>query len=128
MNGTLYGTTYKGGIHGLGTVFSIGTSGAEQVLHSFAGGSDGASPLAGLIDVHGTLYGTTTGLPGSSGDGTVFSISTTGTEHVLHNFGSSSTYDGLFPFAGLISVNGTLYGTTIGGGAYGGGAVFALTP
>jgi hypothetical protein len=34
-------------------------SGSEKVLHSFGYGSDGATPLAGLIDVNGTLYGTT---------------------------------------------------------------------
>lgn len=59
MNGTLYGTTSRGGTYGLGTVFSMSTSGSEQVLHSF-NGSDGAHPDAdSLIDVNGTLYGTT---------------------------------------------------------------------
>ena len=32
----------------------------EQVLHSFGNGTDGASPVAGLIfDAAGNLYGTT---------------------------------------------------------------------
>ena len=31
----------------------------EMVLHSFGGGTDGAGPHAGVIDVSGTLYGTT---------------------------------------------------------------------
>jgi uncharacterized repeat protein (TIGR03803 family) len=56
----LYGTTSAGGTRNDGTVFSITTSGAERVLHSFAGGSDGAQPNAALLDVAGTLYGTTT--------------------------------------------------------------------
>jgi hypothetical protein len=30
-----------------------------HVLHSFGGGSDGQDPYANLIDVNGTLYGTT---------------------------------------------------------------------
>ena len=34
-------------------------SGKEKLLHSFGYGTDGATPLAGLIDVSGTLYGTT---------------------------------------------------------------------
>lgn len=60
------------------------------------------------------------------GDGTVFSISRSGTEKVLHSFGSGS--DGKPPTAGLIDVNGTLYGTTFVGGTHGKGTVFALTP
>jgi hypothetical protein len=39
--------------------FSIATSGAERVLHSFNSGSDGALPDASLIDLKGVLYGTT---------------------------------------------------------------------
>lgn len=79
FRGTLYGTTSEGGTgcggsQGCGTVFSVTTDGQETVLHSFTGGSDGAYPVAGLIVVHGTLYGTTSG-GGTNGDGTVFSIS-----------------------------------------------------
>ena len=58
--------------------------------------------------------------------GTVFSITTAGKEKVLHSFGGGT--DGVGPFAGLIDVKGTLYGTTEQGGAYFYGAVFALTP
>jgi uncharacterized repeat protein (TIGR03803 family) len=124
VNGTLYGTTFFGGTAGEGTVFAITTSGGETVLHSFAGTPDGAQPYAGLINVNGTLYGTTT-LGGANcgsgfGCGTVFSITTGGSENVLHSFGNGT--DGKFPTAGLINVSGTLYGTTEGGGSY---AVFA---
>ena len=58
-------------------------------------------------------------------NGTVFSITLGGKEKVLHSFGNGT--DGKQPFAGLIDVNGTLYGTTAGGGTYGYGTVFALT-
>ena len=47
--------------------------GSEKMLHSFGYGSDGATPLAGLIDVKGTLYGTTSA-GGAHGDGTVFAL------------------------------------------------------
>jgi uncharacterized repeat protein (TIGR03803 family) len=134
VKGTLYGTTTGGGTYGKGTVYSITTTGTEKLLYSFAGGSDGAHPYAGLIDVKGTLYGTTTEGGGtgcgSNGCGTVYSVSTAGTEAVLHSFGGSP--DGSSPYAGLIDVNGTLYGTTAGGGGLGCeggcGTVFALTP
>ncbi|MGA8153424.1 MAG: choice-of-anchor tandem repeat GloVer-containing protein [Terriglobales bacterium] len=49
-------------------------------------------------------------------------------EKVLHSF-NSSTKDGYDPVGGLIfDVAGNLYGTTEGGGDYGFGTVFELTP
>jgi uncharacterized repeat protein (TIGR03803 family) len=45
-----------GGASDDGTVFSITTEGTETILHSFAGKSDGSYPVAGLIDVNGTLH------------------------------------------------------------------------
>jgi uncharacterized repeat protein (TIGR03803 family) len=126
VKGTLYGTTFEGGANGDGTVFAITTSGAETVLYSFKGGSgDGADPVATLINVKGTLYGTTF-LAGANGDGTVFKITTSGTETVLHNFPTGSR-DGLFPYAGLFNVKGTLYSTTYAGGADSFGTVFSIT-
>jgi uncharacterized repeat protein (TIGR03803 family) len=126
VNGRLYGTTYQGGAAcgsgGCGTVFRISTSGNERVMYSFRGPPDGESPLAGLINVNGTLYGTTQ--VGGSGRGTVFSVSSGGAEHVLHSF---SGPDGEAPAAGLMSASGTLYGTTAGGGRFGEGTVFSMT-
>jgi uncharacterized repeat protein (TIGR03803 family) len=134
VSGTLYGTTAGGGQYagspGAGTVFSITTSGKEKVLHSFGLGYDGAQPRAGLINVNGTLYGTTEG-GGKYGSvttfyGTVFSITPSGKEKVLHSFGNGS--DGRDPQASLLNVKGTLYGTTDGGGQYKAGTVFSITP
>jgi uncharacterized repeat protein (TIGR03803 family) len=134
VKGTLYGTTGAGGTGscstsigapGCGTVFSVTAAGKEHAIYSFKGGTDGIQPTASLIDVKGTLYGTTF-YGGMYGGGTVFSVTTTGNERVLHSFGSGS--DGAYPHAGLIDVNGMLYGTTQRGGMYGLGTVFALSP
>jgi uncharacterized repeat protein (TIGR03803 family) len=116
--GTLYGTTYQGGTSGAGTVFKVSTSGKESVLYSFKG-ADGADPYAGLIAVNGTLYGTTqqggsAGCESGYGCGTVFELSTSGKERVLHRFKGGT--DGADPYAGLIALNGTFYGTTWHGG------------
>jgi uncharacterized repeat protein (TIGR03803 family) len=75
VNGTLYGTTYYGGLRGKGTVFAIVASGKEKVLHSFRGEheGDGANPIAGLINMNNTLYGTTYD-GGAGGYGAVFSV------------------------------------------------------
>jgi uncharacterized repeat protein (TIGR03803 family) len=128
VNGTLYGTTEDGGPYGGafgdGTVFSITTGGTEQVLHSFGEGTDGIGPIADLIAIKDTLYGTTF-YAGAYGYGTVFSITTGGTEKVLHSFADG--IDGAYPRACLIDVSGTLYGTTEDGGAYGHGTVFSIT-
>ena len=106
------------------SVHSHPMQGTYELLYSFGSGTDGRMPAAGLIDVNGTLYGTTEN-GGAYNGGTVFSLSTNGTENVLHSFGSST--DGAGPAASLIDVNGTLYGTTQNGGAHHGGTVFSIT-
>jgi uncharacterized repeat protein (TIGR03803 family) len=144
--GMLYGTTVKGGSYTCGysslggpfpcgTVFSITTNGREKVLHSFGAKDDGAKPEASLIEVKGTLYGTTAAGGGrypcngkytfDDGCGTVFSITPGGTEKVLHSFGPGRHAH--FPRASLIDVGGTLYGTTAAGGTHNQGSVFRIT-
>ena len=140
VNGLLYGTTIFGGAGcGCGTVFSITPTGAENVLYAFQGVSDGYWPLSALIDVNGTLYGTTNGggtycATGSGVTcGTVYSVSTTGAKKIIYQFTGGA--DGRNPQAGLIEVNGALYGTTpLGGvancrGAIGGtcGTLYSVT-
>jgi len=130
VDGTLYGTTPYGGASGGGTVYSIDPStGSEKVVYAFQNnGVDGAFPYDDLIDVNGTLYGTTTGGGDVSGDGTIFSINlSTGVESVLHAF-SSEDQGGSSPAAALIDVDGTLYGTAQSGGEFGPGVVFSFDP
>jgi len=122
--GNLYGTTFQGGIPyacfsaGCGVVFKLDSSGKESTLYSFTGGTDGANPEASVVlDTLGNLYGTT--LQGgdatacfSAGCGVVFQLATTGTETVLHSFGSVNN-DGSNPAAGLIlDALGNIYGST----------------
>ena len=124
VNGTLYGTTSAGGSKSNGVVFRLTPSGAEKVLHSFAG-KDGAVPASALIDIKGKLYGTTEG-GGANNHGTVFSISTSGVEKLLHSFKGNS--DGADPSsAALVPVKGTLYGVTELGGSRNSGTIFKIT-
>ena len=139
--GNLYGTTLSGGDGGYGTVFQLDPSGTLTVLYSFTGGSDGRSPVAGLIaDAAGNLYGTTRGQLGAMGScplgcGTVFQLTPSGTLNVLYSFTGS---DGSHPVAGLLAdAAGNLYGTTSTGGdrtscaaqfVGGCGTVFQLDP
>jgi uncharacterized repeat protein (TIGR03803 family) len=137
--GNLYGTTLHGGGsgchgYGCGTVFEVspGAKGlwTETILHSFGSGADGSEPgaVTPIIDASGNLYGTTSA-GGDYGYGTVFELSPgvggVWTETLLHSFGQGK--DGQSPAAGLIFDSaGNLYGTTVDGGAAGGGIAFEI--
>jgi uncharacterized repeat protein (TIGR03803 family) len=125
VDGNFYGTTAFGGTNGYGTVFKITPSGNETVLYSFAGGSDGAAPWAGLLlGNDGSFYGTTNG-GGTAGYGTVFKITPSGTENVLDFFTGT---DGEGPWSSVLQgSDGNLYGTTYYGGTNGNGTVFKIT-
>ncbi len=124
LDGNLYGTTAYGGAFNFGTVYEVNTAGIETVLHSFEGGSDGATPHAAVVrDSVGDLYGTTY-YGGSANLGTLFRISSDGTETLLHVFlGGGKDNDALEPTGDLTrDSDGNLYGTTYGPG----GVVFKL--
>ena len=146
--GNLYGTTSSGGANsscsqvnssGCGTVFRLTHDAKgqwkESVIYSFKG-RKGWEPLGNLIlDKKGNLFGTTSHGGGYSRNcyscGTVFQLSPSGhgvwSERLLHHFNGK---DGAQPYGGLIfDAAGNLYGTTTGGGPYGGGGtVFELMP
>ena len=138
-DGNFYGTTAgfanlgSGSFGGnSGTVFRISSSGIFTNLYSFTGGSDGASPHAGLVqgsdsNFYGTTqYGGNTNLNNGDGYGTVFRIGSTGGLTTLWSFTGGS--DGGSPQAGLVQgSDGSFYGTTFGGGVYSSGTVFGIT-
>jgi uncharacterized repeat protein (TIGR03803 family) len=133
LRGSFYGTTEYGGTDGDGTIYAVTPRGTERVVYAFKGASDGANPvLAGLAALDGKLYGTTYAGGDSQchirsvvGCGTVFEITTTGHERVLHRFKGAP--DGALPSGTLIAVKHALYGTTSFGGAYGNGSVFSIS-
>jgi uncharacterized repeat protein (TIGR03803 family) len=94
------------------------------VFYPFVGPPDGQNPYAGLTNVNGKLYGTTNN-GGVTGAGTVYSLTTSGTESVVQSFYPGS--DGANPQATLVSAAGSLYGTTSAGGVYNAGTVFSMT-
>jgi uncharacterized repeat protein (TIGR03803 family) len=97
----------------------------ETILHSFQGSPDGYNPYSSLVrDKAGNLYGTTAG-GGTSMQGTVFKVDTSGTETVLYSFKGSPDASG--PYAGLVRDGaGNLYGTTPKGGRFDRGTVFKV--
>jgi hypothetical protein len=146
--GNLYGTSFGGTATAAcpvvcGLVFQLAppaTGGGvwtENVLYSFTGAADGATPNASLaIDQNGALYGaaysggaspTVCGYGVAPGCGVVFQLAPPGPEgaggawtyKVLHSFLGGT--DGAGPAIGVIfGNNGVLYGIA--------GAVFQLSP
>ena len=128
-DGNFYGTTMIGGTLGYGTVFRISPSGSETNLYSFDVGSpnDGKEPNAGLVQgSDGNFYGTTYE-GGTTGYGTVFRISPSGSYTNLYSFAGSPN-DGTYPVALLVQgSDGNFYGTTYQGGANNSGTVFRIS-
>src|SRR5579859_6535958 len=122
-DGNFYGTSSFGGANNLGTVFKVTPAGVESVIYSFAGGSDGSNPYAGLIQgSDGNFYGTTRN-GGPSDAGTVFRVTLAGVETVLYSFAGPAGSDGAQPQGGLIqATDGNFYGTTFRGGSSSGKA------
>jgi uncharacterized repeat protein (TIGR03803 family) len=111
----------------VGIVWKVSKNEHETILHSFSySGGDGEIPVGGVVlDAKGNLYGTTEG-GGASGDGTIYKLSKTGKETILHSFAGS---DGEYPFDSVVrGANGNLYGTAAYGGSGSYGVVWKLTP
>jgi len=145
--GNLYGTASAGGLYGgnchnlgCGTLFRLSHAGWGWLftpLYTFQGGDDGATPVARVIfGPNGTLYGTTSALPGCCLD-TVFNLRPRPractaarcpwTETSLYTFSGGA--DGAFPEFGdlIFDQTGNIYGTTASGGN-GLGVVYELAP
>ena len=141
--GRLYGTTFGGGKHNMGTVWRLTPhAGGPKlvVLHDFcsqANCADGAFPRAGVIlGPAGEIFGETPQggtCDVSSGCGVVFELQDS-TYSLLHSFcadGSPCPTDGAQPFGGLLrDPSGVLFGVTDfgGGNLVDGGTAFSVTP
>lgn len=131
--GALFGTTWAGGAENCGTVFVLTPSGGSwsfQNLHSFQGGTDGCNSVAQLKPgpKAGTWIGATLN-GGSANAGTIFKLSERNgvwSETPVYSFAGSS--DGRNPYDLDAGSDGTIYGVTEYGGAYGYGVAFEMTP
>jgi uncharacterized repeat protein (TIGR03803 family) len=142
-DGNFYGTTRYGGDvgggpsfdfcgFGCGALFRITPTGVETLLYSFNDPANGLLPLGALIvGSDGNLYGTT-GYGGNCqpGCGTVFKSTLSGNESVVYRFGPASVQIPLTPAFPSNLVRGShanVYGTA-GGGEFGEGVVFRISP
>jgi len=121
-NGNLYGTASQGGAltnacnSGCGIIYEVTPTAQETILYTFQVGTDGSSPLGGVVlDSAGNVYGTTSSGGGDVQAGTVFKVDPSGNETVLYTFAFGN--DGAFPQSSLtLDSAGDLYGTTPEGG------------
>jgi uncharacterized repeat protein (TIGR03803 family) len=134
-DGNFYGTTSFGGAGcntGCGTIFTITPSGSLTTLFTF-NSSNGAYPLARLVQgSDGNFYGNAY-VGGSYGSGTVFKLIPSGSLTpnasltTLFSFNSYSSVGG-FPNAELVEGrDGNFYGTNLSTPTYG-GSVFKISP
>ena len=126
--GNLYGTASTGGNvsqncpkypPGCGVVFQLSPGGAETPLYSFTGGTTGSYPYWSLLrNSAGVLFGTASN--------TLYEVSTSGVETVLHTF-SDNGRDGYILTSNVITdASGNLYGVTSSGGKKGQGIVYKV--
>jgi uncharacterized repeat protein (TIGR03803 family) len=125
-DGNFYGTATQGGLdHGaFGTIFKMNPQGLVSVLYKFLGSTDGAFPMAGLVEgTDGNLYGTTEE-GGSSNIGTLFQITKNGTFTPLYSF--DIEVGSTLQSAPMQHTNGRFYGLSAGGGPDDNGTVYTL--
>jgi uncharacterized repeat protein (TIGR03803 family) len=144
-DGNLYGTLSAGGApsaacpSGCGVAYRVTPAGNFSVIYSFgSSATDGRTPSGALIQASdGSFYGVTAaGGTGAAqgagfnsatcgdGCGTLYRITTTGLETVLHSFGTSPN-DGVTPIGALLQASdGNVYGVTQSGGVEQLGVVF----
>jgi uncharacterized repeat protein (TIGR03803 family) len=120
-SGNLYGTTSASGPGACGTLFQLSPSAGVwtyTILHAFTGnGDDGCMPQG---DLFGFIYGTTA-RGGQYEQGTVYSISTTGSDYAPVRFNLT---DGSFPTGIGFCKSWGICGTTYQGGVHDYGTVY----
>jgi uncharacterized repeat protein (TIGR03803 family) len=127
LDGTFYGTTYDGGLHGRGVVYGV-----DGFAYSFCSRphcTDGAYPVGPVIQgTDGNFYGTTYEYS-LNRFGTLFVLTGDSVLTTLYTFCTQmNCTDGSYPSGGLIqSTNGIFYGTTKSGGTDDLGTIFSLS-
>ena len=127
--GGFLGTTRYGGAFGAGVIYRIAPDGQYTLLRSLnnkANPREGANPFASLVRVDDKFIGAT-GVGGSFGHGTIFSMALDGTFTVLYHL-NDARGDGRYPIGTLVYAHGRLFGITSSGGRFGNATLFSFDP
>jgi uncharacterized repeat protein (TIGR03803 family) len=129
-DGNIYGITVIGGANGVGTVYELTPAAGGRWLETkvIDFGRKGNFPNTVMVGAGGNLFGSEE--EGPSGCGGIFELTLDSAGHwqetILHDF---SCAEGLYPESALVRDGaGNLYGTAWGGGTFGDGTVFELSP
>lgn len=131
--GDIYGTTIYGGTGngGGGTVYQLSQSTGQwtlTLLDSFNyEGSEPLQPGPMVVDAQGNMYGAAPS-GGQYGHGTVFKLTVSGSTWNITSLHDFDGTDGAAPLSVVLDSQGNVYGTTWGGGPYGWGTAFKITP
>jgi uncharacterized repeat protein (TIGR03803 family) len=127
--GTVYGTTYSGGLDNNGTIFKLQDVAGQFTESAYSTWNfKGLNPGPGVvtIDKAGQLFAETSSGP-PHGNGMVFEFNVA-TEKVKLLDGFPNTAAGTEVNGGVILRDGNLFGVTESGGTNGQGTVFEITP
>jgi uncharacterized repeat protein (TIGR03803 family) len=126
-DGNLYGVTEAGGANSQGTFYKLVIStGTLTTLYTFGASNVGSNAGCFVQGTNGNFY-CSTGSGGGSGNGTLFSLSTSGKLTLLHTFAGAPT--DASGGAGMVqSPDGNFYGSTPYGGTSNQGTIFKMTP
>ena len=128
--GLYYGTTAYGGEYGHGAIYAFDSiTGSISLKGSFTDTTNGAIPFAALTAAGNGLYYGTTYRGGANGQGAIYAFdSVTGSISLKGSFtDNTDKTNGASPSAGLTAAgHGLYYGTTLYGGEYGQGAIYAF--
>ena len=135
-SGTVFSATSEGGAFGRGTVFSYhpATSAFSTVAEfdERPENYSGAYPTGAFVtDAAGLLWGLTSGGNTAEDKGTIFKIDpSTGTRTTVLAFtGTTGAAKGAYPCGRLLKADdGSLWGTTAGGGTSDAGTIFKINP
>jgi len=130
VDGRVYGTTEAGSDRpDQGGVFRIDPVAGDAFdwVRAFGFTEDGWEPNSLTAGADGALYGTAR-RGGGAGAGTAFRIDPDGSFETLHAFEETDLQGSIPGTTRVISASdGMLYGTSSGGGSFGGGRVFSMT-
>ncbi len=127
-DGNFYGLTNAGGTNTYGTIFKFNITTGYSVIRHFNYATDGTNPFGSLvIGKDGNFYGVTR-KGGSSGNGTIFRLTTAGVFTVIKTFNANPAIDGGSCYGSLtVGADSSLYGINYTGGTFGNGTIFRLT-
>lgn len=126
-DGTLYGSTIKGGTYDVGQIFKLGLNGAYTPLGTLTEtGSTGYFPYSAPVQgKDGSFYGVMSAGAGA-GAGAIYKMTSAGALSTVFTFGGNK---GRVPYGRLaVGADGTLYGTTALGGSTDQGTLFSFDP